>query len=104
MVFLYHTWCGLPVCPNLLSASMEKKALARTFGALVQRLRLERGFSQDTFAEACRLERAHVGKIERGEVNVTVATTLKLIRGLYLTLPGFFSKLERELGSVCEED
>ena len=83
---------------------MEKKALARTFGALVQRLRLERGFSQDTFAHACRLERAHVGKIERGEVNVTVATTLKLIRGLDLTLPGFFSKLEGELDSVCEED
>lgn len=77
---------------------MEKRALARTFGALVQRLRLERGFSQDTFAQACRLERAHVGKIERGEVNVTVATTLKLVGGLGLTLTTFFSELEKELG------
>lgn len=83
---------------------MEKEALARKFGTLVQRLRLERGFSQDTFAQACRLERAHVGKIERGEVNVTVATALKLVRDLNLTLPGFFSELEKELGSVDEVD
>lgn len=83
---------------------MEKKALARKFGALVQRLRSERGFSQDTYAHACSLERVHVGKIERGEVNVTVATTLKLVRGLDLTLPGFFSELEKEIQSTDEED
>ena len=83
---------------------MEKRTLARKFGALVQRLRLQRGLSQEAFAQACRLERAHVGKIERGEVNVTVATTLKLIRGLDLTLSAFFSELEKELGSVDEED
>ena len=81
---------------------MEKRTLARKFGALVQRLRLERGFSQEAFAQTCGLERAHVGKIERGEVNVTVATTLKLVEGLDLTLVGFFSELEKELGSVDE--
>ena len=79
---------------------MNKRALARKFGALVQRLRLERGFSQDAFAHACSLERAHVGKIQRGEVNVTVATTLKLVRGLDLTLSGFFSELEKDLNGV----
>ena len=83
---------------------MEKRTLARKFGALVQRLRLERGFSQEVFAQTCRLERAHVGKIERGEVNVTVATTLKLIRVHDLTLSAFFLELEKELGSVDEED
>ncbi|MDQ3521086.1 MAG: helix-turn-helix domain-containing protein [Rubrobacteraceae bacterium] len=83
---------------------MEKRTLAKKLGTLVQRLRLERGFSQETFAQACKIERAHVGKIERGEVNVTVATTLRLIEGLDLSLPGFFSKLERELDNVDEED
>lgn len=82
---------------------MEKEALARTFGTLIRRLRLERGFSQDTFAEACKIERAHVGKIERGEVNVTVATALRLVRGLGLTLPEFFAELERELGGSDEK-
>ncbi|MCA1719531.1 MAG: hypothetical protein LC781_22810 [Actinobacteria bacterium] len=45
-----------------------------------------------------------MGKIECGEVNVTVATTLKLVSGLDPTLCGFFSKLEKELGSVDEGD
>ena len=83
---------------------MEKRTLARKLGALVQRLRLQRGLSQEAFAQACRLERAHVGKIERGEVNVTVATTLRLVKGLDLTLAGFVSELEKELGSADEHD
>lgn len=83
---------------------MEKRALADRFGALVRRLRLERGFSQESFAQACGLERPHVGKIERGEVNVTVATTLKLVDGLGLTLSGFFAELERELGDIDGEN
>jgi transcriptional regulator with XRE-family HTH domain len=83
---------------------MEKRALAEKFGALVRRLRLERGFSQESFAQECGLERPHVGKIERGEINVTVATTLKLVRGLDLTLTGFFAELERELGDTGGED
>lgn len=36
--------------------------------------------------------------------NVSVATTLKLVEGLDLTLASFFSELEKELGSVGEED
>lgn len=83
---------------------MEKRALAGKFGDLVRRLRLERGYSQEAFAQACEIERVHMGKIERGEVNVTVATTLKLITGLDLSLPEFFSKLEKELGSFDGED
>jgi transcriptional regulator with XRE-family HTH domain len=83
---------------------MEKRALAEKFGALVRRLRMERGFSQESFAQECGLERPHVGKIERGEVNVTVATTLKLVDGLDLTLTGFFSELERELGNGDRRD
>ena len=82
---------------------MEKRALAKKLGGLVRRLRLRRGLSQEAFAQACRPERAHVGKIERGEVNVTVATTLSLVKGLDLTLAGFFSELETELDDAEEE-
>jgi len=82
---------------------MEKGTLARTFGTLLQRLRLERGLSQEAFAQACGIERTHMGKIERGEVNVTVATTLRLVRGLDLSLPAFFAELE-ELLSAPRED
>jgi transcriptional regulator with XRE-family HTH domain len=83
---------------------MDKRALAETFGNLVRRLRLERGFSQEAYAQACGLERPHVGKIERGEINVTVATTVKLVDGLGLTLAGFFAELERELRNTDGEN
>ena len=45
-----------------------------------------------------------MGKIERGEINVTVATMLRLVRGLDLTLADFFSELEKKLSDVDEEE
>jgi transcriptional regulator with XRE-family HTH domain len=74
---------------------MEEEALAKEFGALIRRLRFAKGYSQDMLAEACNLERAYVGKIERGESNVSVRTALKLAKGLDLTLSRLFSELEQ---------
>lgn len=71
--------------------------LARKIGVLVRRLRLERGYSQELFGQVCNLDRTYVGMIERGEVNVTVATVVKLVGGLDLSLSKFFVKLERSL-------
>ncbi len=78
---------------------MEEEALAGQLGALVRRLRLERGYSQAGFAEVCKIERAYMGMIERGEVNISVRTALKIARGLDLTLSGLFGELEKGLGS-----
>ncbi len=74
---------------------MEEEALAKEFGALIRRLRLEKAYSQEGLAEAAKLERAYVGKIERGEANVSVRTSYKLARALGTTLSGMFSELER---------
>ena len=74
---------------------MEKEALARRFGDLVRRLRSERGYSQERFAEACRIDRSYMGMIERGEVNVTLPMIAKVAGGLDLTLSGLFLELER---------
>ena len=78
---------------------MEEEELAERFGAAVRRLRLQRGYSQAGFAEACKLERAYMGMIERGEVNISVRTALKIARGLDVTLSGLFVELERGSGS-----
>jgi transcriptional regulator with XRE-family HTH domain len=43
-------------------------------GARIRALRLERGWSQDVFADKSGLHRAHVGEIERGESNVSLQT------------------------------
>ena len=75
---------------------MEKEALARRFGVLIRRLRLERGYSQEMFGEVCRIDRTYVGMIERGEVNITLAMVAKLARGLGLSLADLFAEFERE--------
>lgn len=74
---------------------MREEDLAREFGELVRRLRLQRGYSQAGFAEASRIDRAHMGEIERGEVTVTIVTALKMARALGMTLADLFSELEQ---------
>ena len=46
------------------------------------------------FAEVCKIDRAHMAEIERGDINVTVRTALKVAKGLRITLAGLFEKLE----------
>lgn len=75
---------------------MEKEALARQFGTLIRRLRLERGHSQETLGQACRIDRTYVGMIERGEVNVTLAMVVKLAGGLGISLVDLFSEFQKD--------
>ena len=77
---------------------MREEDLAREFGESVRRLRLERGYSQAGFAEAAKIDRAHMGEIERGEVTVTIVTALKVAQALGMTLAALFSELERDVG------
>jgi len=74
---------------------MEKEALAKRFGVLVRRLRSEKGYSQERFAEVCRIDRSYMGMIERGEVSVTLAMIVKLADGLDVSLVDLFSELEQ---------
>ena len=73
---------------------MEKEALAKEFGDLVRRLRSERGYSQERFAEVCRIDRSYMGMIERGEVSVTLTMIDRLAGGLGLSLASLFAELE----------
>ena len=75
---------------------MDEATLVARLGATVRRLRLERGFSQAGFAEACKLERSYMGLVERGEANISVRTALRISRGLDIGLSAFFSEVERQ--------
>lgn len=76
--------------------SEEEEVLVREFGAVVRRLRLEQGFSQERFAELCGLHRTYIGTIERGEKVVTIVTAHKVAKALGVSLAAVFSELERE--------
>ena len=48
------------------------KDLAKKLGANIRAKRIEKGLAQDKFAELADLDRSYVGRIERGETNITV--------------------------------
>jgi len=68
------------------SRSFEPRS-ATAFGEVVRALRLEAGVSQEDLAHRLNLERAHVGRIERGENQPTLWVILKLAEGLGV-MPG----------------
>jgi transcriptional regulator with XRE-family HTH domain len=55
---------------------------------------------QAGFAEACMIDRAHMGEAERGEANVTVRTTYNIARALGMTPVDLFEELERSSDRV----
>lgn len=46
--------------------------LAVQVGANIRRIRKENGFSQEGLALKAKMDRSYVGRIERGEVNITL--------------------------------
>lgn len=50
----------------------EPQQHLRVFGDRVRAVRLERGWSQESFADICGLHRTYVGSVERGERNVSL--------------------------------
>lgn len=56
--------------------------LAKKFGDAVRERRLQLGVSQDALAHVAEIDRSYVGRIERGEVNVTLEKAYKLAKAL----------------------
>jgi transcriptional regulator with XRE-family HTH domain len=55
-------------------------------------LRVERGLSQERLALEARIDRAYVGRVERGMENVTIATIEALARALDVPVAMLFSQ------------
>ena len=58
------------------------KNLAKQLGKNIREQRKKRGLSQDTLALECNLDRSYMGRIERGEVNITVEKLYQIIETL----------------------
>ena len=52
------------------------------FGQLVRKHRKEQNISQEKLALLCNLDRSYMGRIERGEVNVTLERLYELASAL----------------------
>lgn len=85
-----------PPSARLRWVSMAKERLARRFGKLVRRKRLEQGLSQEDFSFKAALHQTYVSSIEAGRRNVTIETADRIAVALGTTLSSMFSELERE--------
>jgi len=58
--------------------------VAEKLGARIQKLRTERGLSQEELADQSGLHRTYISHIERGSRNITVVGLCKVAKGLRL--------------------
>ena len=56
--------------------------LAKALGARIRTQRMSCRLSQDALALACNIDRSYMGRIERGEVNITVAKLYRIAQAL----------------------
>ena len=54
---------------------------------------MERGWSQEKFADICGVHRTYMGHIERGEKNVSFNTLVRLAEALGITLPELLTEV-----------
>lgn len=69
-------------------------SLAARLGKNVRRLREERGFSQEAFADLSGLHRTYLSGIERGARNPTVAIIERLAKALNVSASDLFAEDE----------
>ncbi|MNY35920.1 HTH-type transcriptional regulator SinR [compost metagenome] len=64
------------------------------FGAIVRHFRLEKGYSQEYFAELCGLHRTYIGSVERGERNITLINIVKIASALNVPIEELVKELK----------
>jgi transcriptional regulator with XRE-family HTH domain len=57
-------------------------AITRQFGQRVRALRMKKRISQEELAARSGVHRTYMGRIERGETNITLTNICKIARGL----------------------
>ena len=96
---LLQVFCQNAFCRRLYNISLtivwvqSAADFQKRLGARIREIRTARGFSQESFAEACELHRTHVSLLERGRINVTVNTARQMAHVLQITLSELFRGL-----------
>lgn len=68
------------------SIKTDKDGRLAKLGAAIRAARLERALSQEALADAAGIDRSHMGKIERGERNVSVLNVARVADALGTTI------------------
>ena len=71
--------------------------VAAAFGASVRLRRTARGLAQEALANVVKVERSHMGKIERGEHMPTLTVVLKIAKALGVSSADLMRDIESQL-------
>lgn len=74
-------------------APVEDDEYVRLLAKAIRRERTKRGFAQEAFALQAGVERAYMGRVERGELNVTFAKLMVIMDELHVDWRDFFSEI-----------
>jgi transcriptional regulator with XRE-family HTH domain len=66
-----------------VSGQQDSGGQLKALGEAVRAARKARGLSQEALADAAGIDRSHMGKIERGERNVTLLNVLRIAAALH---------------------
>lgn len=83
-----------PVGVARVAGHQDTEGQLKRLGEAVRAARKVRGLSQEALADAAGIDRSHMGKIERGERNVTLLNVLRIAAALN----GSAADLLREAG------
>jgi transcriptional regulator with XRE-family HTH domain len=86
-----------------MATADKKPPLLVDFGECVRRLRIERGHSQEAFADLCEIDRSYMGGVERGERNLSLANIARIIQALGLEPSAFFRGLDSDSRAAMRE-
>jgi transcriptional regulator with XRE-family HTH domain len=68
--------------------------LLKRLGQRIRDLRGRHGWSQEKFADACRVHRTYMGHLERGEKNVSITSVVRVSDALGITLSELFAGID----------
>lgn len=76
----------IDVRSDVIRSMPDSEDILVRFGARVRELRMRQGYSQESFATECNLDRTYIGGIERGERNVALRNIQEIARALDISL------------------
>ena len=68
--------------------------MQQELGRRIRRLRIQNGYTQESFADKCGIHRNFMGAVERGEQNLTLKTLRIIATGLGTNMAKLLSGLE----------
>lgn len=70
--------------------------LRARLGRAVRRLRKAAGYSQESFADKCKVHRTYMGAVERGETNISLDNLERIAKALNLIAGQLLLEAEKE--------